>query len=165
MVELKFSVVALKGNFYYCLYLLWSAFVVEGTNRKFASVQEFIGFIYSIGSIGSLLGVLLYQIALKDYPFRSILLWGQVLSSLAGMLDLALVTRLNLKMGIPDYFFAVIDNSISQMVGRLQWLPLLVLCSKLCPPVSKAHFTHCSCLYKMPGCLCLLGGVACCCRC
>ncbi|KAK3142170.1 hypothetical protein QOZ80_4BG0343170 [Eleusine coracana subsp. coracana] len=82
--------------------------------------EEFISLIYSIGSVGSLLGVLLYQIALKDYPFHSMLLWGQVLSSLAGMLDLVLVTRFNLKMAIPDYFFAVIDNSISQMVGRLQ---------------------------------------------
>ncbi|RLM73978.1 putative folate-biopterin transporter 2 [Panicum miliaceum] len=96
--------------------------------------EGFIGLIYAIGSVGSLLGVLLYQSTLKDYPFRSILLWGQVLSSLAGMLDLVLVTRLNLKIGIPDYFFAMIDNSISQMVGRLKWLPLLVLCSKLCSP-------------------------------
>ncbi|KAL6903638.1 hypothetical protein ACP4OV_004451 [Aristida adscensionis] len=102
--------------------------------------EGFIGLIYSVGSVGSLLGVLLYQVTLKDYPFRSMLFWGQVLSSLAGMLDLVLVTRLNLKLGIPDYFFAVIDNSISQMVGRLQWLPLLVLCSKLCPPGIEGTF-------------------------
>ncbi|RLM75690.1 putative folate-biopterin transporter 2 [Panicum miliaceum] len=102
--------------------------------------EGFISLIYAIGSVGSLLGVLLYQSALKDYPFRSILLWGQVLSSLAGMLDLVLVTRLNLKIGIPDYFFAMIDNSISQMVGRLKWLPLLVLCSKLCSPGIEGTF-------------------------
>ncbi|KAF8704229.1 hypothetical protein HU200_031727 [Digitaria exilis] len=96
-------------------------------------VQGFIGLIYSIGSVGSILGVLLYQGALKDYSLRSMLLWSQVLASLAGMLDLVLVARLNLKMGIPDYFFAVIDNSVSQMVGQLIWLPLLVLSSKLCP--------------------------------
>jgi len=102
--------------------------------------EGFIGLIFAIGSFGSLLGVLLYQSALKDYSFRSILLWGQVLSSLAGMLDLVLVTRLNLKIGIPDYFFAMIDNSISQMVGRLKWLPLLVLCSKLCSPGIEGTF-------------------------
>lgn len=101
------------------------------TYVTFALVQGYIGLIYSVGS---LIGVLLYQSTLKDYTFRSMLLWGQVLSSLAGMLDLVLVTRLNLKIGMPDYFFAVADNTVSQMVGRLQWLPLLVLCSKLCPP-------------------------------
>ncbi|EAZ31237.1 hypothetical protein OsJ_15337 [Oryza sativa Japonica Group] len=102
--------------------------------------EEFIGLVYSVGSIGSLLGVLLYQISLKDCPFRGVLFWGQVLSSLAGMLDLIMVTRLNTRIGIPDYVFAVIDNSVSQMVGRLKWLPLLVLCSKLCPPGIEGTF-------------------------
>ncbi|XP_051218041.1 probable folate-biopterin transporter 2 [Lolium perenne] len=102
--------------------------------------EEFIGAIYAIGSVGSLLGVLLYQTVLKDCNFRSMLLWGQVLSSLAGMLDLMLVTRLNTKIGIPDYIFAVIDSAVCQMVGRLQWLPLLVLCSKLCPPGIEGTF-------------------------
>jgi hypothetical protein len=49
------------------------------------------------------------------------------------MIDLVLVTRLNLRVGMPDYLFAVIDNSVSQLIGQLKWLPLLVLSSKLCP--------------------------------
>ncbi|KAE8789210.1 putative folate-biopterin transporter 2 [Hordeum vulgare] len=93
-----------------------------------------------VGAVGSLLGVVLYQSALKDYDFRSMLLWGQVLSSLTGMLDLALVTRVNTKMGIPDYVFAVIDCGVSVMVGKLQWMPVLVLCSKLCPPGIEGTF-------------------------
>ncbi|KAI5014407.1 probable folate-biopterin transporter 2 [Hordeum vulgare subsp. vulgare] len=102
--------------------------------------EEFIGVIYAVGAVGSLLGVVLYQSALKDYDFRSMLLWGQVLSSLTGMLDLALVTRVNTKMGIPDYVFAVIDCGVSVMVGKLQWMPVLVLCSKLCPPGIEGTF-------------------------
>ena len=130
----------LEISLFYLTTLLWRCLVAKGTYITFTSVQGFIGLIFAIGSFGSLLGVLLYQSALKDYSFRSILLWGQVLSSLAGMLDLVLVTRLNLKIGIPDYFFAMIDNSISQMVGRLKWLPLLVLCSKLCSPGIEGTF-------------------------
>lgn len=95
--------------------------------------QEAIGFIFSVGSVGSLLGVLLYQNVLKDYPFRGLLFWSQLLSSLSGMLDLILVLRLNLKFGMPDYFFVVIAECVSQMVVRLKWMPLLVLSSKLCP--------------------------------
>jgi BT1 family len=49
------------------------------------------------------------------------------------MLDLVLVLRLNLKLGMPDYFFAVIDEGVSQMVNRLKWMPILVLSAKLCP--------------------------------
>ncbi|XP_072953701.1 probable folate-biopterin transporter 2 isoform X1 [Typha angustifolia] len=92
-----------------------------------------IGFIFSIGSVGSLLGVLLYQNILKEHPFRDLLFWSQLLSSVSGMLDLILVLRLNLKLGMPDYFFAVIDEGVSQMVGRIKWMPLLVLSAKLCP--------------------------------
>ncbi|CAL9046827.1 probable folate-biopterin transporter 2 [Musa acuminata AAA Group] len=95
--------------------------------------QETIGFIFSFASVGSLLGVLLYQNILKEYPFRQLLFWSQLLTGLAGMLDLALVLRLNLKIGLPDYFFAVIDESVSHLISRIKWMPLLVLSSKLCP--------------------------------
>lgn len=95
--------------------------------------QESIGFIFSISSIGSLLGAILYQYALKDYAFRDLLFWTQLLYGLSGMFDLILVMRLNLKFGIPDYVFVVIVESIAQMTSRLKWMPMLVLSSKLCP--------------------------------
>ncbi|CAN1816407.1 Probable folate-biopterin transporter 2, partial [Linum perenne] len=93
---------------------------------------ETVGFIFSIASIGSLLGAILYQNVLKDHPFRNLLFWTQLLSGFAGMLDLILVLRLNL--------FAVIDKSVIQMIGRLKWMPLLVLSSKLCPPGIEGTF-------------------------
>lgn len=95
--------------------------------------QETVGFILSIGSVGSILGATLYQLVLKDHPFRGICLWTQLLFALAGMLDLVLVLRLNLIFGLPDYLFIVVDEVVSQMIGRLKWMPLLVLTSKLCP--------------------------------
>lgn len=103
-------------------------------------MQETVGFILSVGSVGSLLGVLLYQNLLKDCPFRSVLFWCQLLSGIAGMLDLVLVLRLNLRVGIPDYFLVVIDESVSQLIGNLKWMPLLVLSSKLCPPGIEGTF-------------------------
>lgn len=96
-------------------------------------MQEKVGFIFSVGSVGSLLGVLLYQNALKDYLFRNMLFWAQLLLGVSGMMDLILVLRLNLKLGMPDYLFIVIDESAFQMISRIKWLPLLVLSSKLCP--------------------------------
>lgn len=103
-------------------------------------MQETVGYIFSVGSVGSLLGALLYQNSLKDHPFRDLLFWTQLLYGLSGMLDLMLVLRLNLKMGVPDYFFIVIDEGVSQMIGRLKWMPLLVLSSKLCPPGIEGTF-------------------------
>ncbi|KAL8201116.1 hypothetical protein R6Q57_012455 [Mikania cordata] len=102
--------------------------------------QETIGFVLSIGSIGSLLGAILYQHNLKTYPFRALLFWTQLFFGLSGMLDLVFILRLNLQLGIPDYFFAVIDESVFQLVGRLKWMPLLVLSSQLCPPGIEGTF-------------------------
>ncbi|XP_008228849.1 PREDICTED: probable folate-biopterin transporter 3 [Prunus mume] len=95
--------------------------------------QEVVGSIFSIGAIGSLLGVLLYQNFFKSYPFRDVLFWTQLLYGVSGLLDLILVLRINLKFGLPDYFFVVIDEGVTQLIGRIKWMPLLVLSSKLCP--------------------------------
>lgn len=95
--------------------------------------QETVGFVLSVGPVGSILAAILYQNSLKDYPFQDVLFWAQLLSGLSGMLDLLLVLRLNLKFGIPDFVASVIDEGISRMVGQLKWMPLLVLSSRLCP--------------------------------
>ncbi|CAN4077127.1 unnamed protein product [Withania somnifera] len=102
--------------------------------------KEYIGYISAVASIGALLGAILYQYGLKDHSFRDLLFFTQLMFGLSGMLDLVLVLRLNLKFGIPDYFFMVMDASVSQMVGRLKWMPLLVLSSKLCPPGIEGTF-------------------------
>ncbi|XP_071711060.1 probable folate-biopterin transporter 3 [Rutidosis leptorrhynchoides] len=95
--------------------------------------QEVIGSIFSVGAIGSLLGVLLYQNVFRSHPFRGVLFWTQLLFGASSLLDLVLVLRLNLKFGIHDYIFVVMDEAVSRMIGRLKWMPLLVLSSKLCP--------------------------------
>ncbi|KAL5850181.1 hypothetical protein ACOSQ4_008194 [Xanthoceras sorbifolium] len=102
--------------------------------------QETVGYILSVGPIGSLLAAILYQNALKDYPFRDLLFWAQLLSGLSGMLDLMLVLRVNLMFGIPDFVAIVIDEGVSKMVGQLKWMPLLVLSSRLCPPGIEGTF-------------------------
>lgn len=96
-------------------------------------MQETVGYILSVGPVGSLLAAILYQNSLKDCPFRDILFWAQLLSGLSGMLDLMLVLRLNLAFGIPDFVAIVIDEGVSRMVGQMKWMPLLVLSSRLCP--------------------------------
>ncbi|KAL3835456.1 hypothetical protein ACJIZ3_010192 [Penstemon smallii] len=95
--------------------------------------QEVVGSISAVGALGSLLGVLLYQNAFRSQPFRRVLFWAQLLYGTSGLLDLILVLRINLTFGIPDYIVVVIDAAVSHMIGRLKWMPLLVLSSKLCP--------------------------------
>ncbi|GAA0149416.1 transporter [Lithospermum erythrorhizon] len=112
-----------EGLFYWC------------TDSKSgpAFSQEMVGSISSVGAIGSLCGVLLYQNVFRNYPFRQVLFWTQLLFGASGLLDLMFVWRINLIFNIPDFVVAVSDAAISHMIARLKWMPLLVLSSKLCP--------------------------------
>ncbi|KAH9304609.1 hypothetical protein KI387_009013 [Taxus chinensis] len=102
--------------------------------------QEYVGIIFSIGSMGSLVGVLVYHKMLKDYSFHSLLFWAQLFLGISGMLDLIMVLRLNLKLGIPDYFFVIIDECSFHIITRIKWMPMLVLSAKLCPSGIEGSF-------------------------
>ncbi|PQQ10288.1 putative folate-biopterin transporter 3 [Prunus yedoensis var. nudiflora] len=105
------------GNFWRpCLYMYLSLALAlnvrEGMFYWYTDAKggpSFSQSIFSIGAVGSLLGVLLYQNFFKSYPFRDVLFWTQLLYGVSGLLDLIL------------------------LIGRIKWMPLLVLSSKLCP--------------------------------
>ncbi|XP_050383716.1 LOW QUALITY PROTEIN: probable folate-biopterin transporter 3 [Argentina anserina] len=122
-LSLALSLSVREGMFY------WYTDVKGGPSFS----KEVVGSIYSVGALGSLLGVLLYQNILRNCPFRDVLFWAQLLYGLSGLLDLVFVLRINLKFGLPDYLFVVIDEAVTHMIGRLKWMPLLVLSLKLCP--------------------------------
>ncbi|XP_024930459.3 probable folate-biopterin transporter 6 [Ziziphus jujuba] len=95
--------------------------------------QEFMGIIYAIGAMASIVGVLIYHKTLKDYPFRTLIFFSQLLYSISGMLDLIFIFRWNLGLGIPDSFFVIMEECVSRIVSRLRWMPMIVLSTRLCP--------------------------------
>lgn len=106
---------------------------LTGSFHYFLSMQEFVGVIYAIGAMASIVGVLIYHKILKDYPFRNLLFFAQLLYGLSGMLDLIFVLRWNLKLGIPDYLFVVMEECFSRIISRIRLMPMIVLSTKLCP--------------------------------
>lgn len=78
-------------------------------------------------------GVLIYHKFLKDYPFRNLLFFAQLMYAVSGMLDLIFILRWNLYLGIPDSFFVICEQCVSHIVLRLRWMPMIVLSTKLCP--------------------------------
>lgn len=129
-----------KPSLYMYLSLALSISTHEGqfywyTNPKAgpAFSQEFVGMIYAIGAMASLVGVVIYHKALKDYPFRALLFSAQLLYGVSGMLDLIFILRLNLSLGIPDAFFIVLEECVSRIISRIRWMPMMVLSSQLCP--------------------------------
>jgi len=70
-----------------------------------------------MGAVGTLLGVAIYNRYLRQWTFRRLLLWAQVLLALSGVFDLALVTHVSRKLLIPDSVFAVIDEGVSSVIS------------------------------------------------
>ncbi|KAL6970623.1 hypothetical protein U1Q18_030317 [Sarracenia purpurea var. burkii] len=129
-----------KPSLYMYLSLALSISTHEGqfywyTNPKAgpAFSQEFVGMIYAIGAMASIVGVVIYHKTLKQMPFRKLLFFAQLLYGLTGMLDVIFIFRWNLFLGIPDSFFVIMEECVSRIVSRIRWMPMIVLSTRLCP--------------------------------
>ncbi|MBD2074417.1 folate/biopterin family MFS transporter [Phormidium sp. FACHB-592] len=110
-----------------------SAFFFFATN-ELGFEAEFLGRISFVTSLASLAGIWLFQRFLKTVPFRVIFGWSIVISALLGMTTLLLVTHTNRALGIDDRWFSMGDSLVLTVMGRIAYMPILVLAARLCPP-------------------------------
>jgi folate/biopterin transporter len=94
---------------------------------------EFLGRVRLVTSLASLCGIWLFQRFLKNIPFRLLMGWTTVISSLLGMTALILVTHTNRSLGIDDHWFSLGDSLILTVMGQIAFMPVLVLSARLCP--------------------------------
>eukprot|EP01016_Furgasonia_blochmanni_P003500 TRINITY_DN11378_c0_g1_i2.p1 TRINITY_DN11378_c0_g1~~TRINITY_DN11378_c0_g1_i2.p1 ORF type:complete len:252 (-),score=55.31 TRINITY_DN11378_c0_g1_i2:393-1079(-) len=59
--------------------------------------------------------------------------WGTVICVAVSMSQLLLVTRANVKLGIPDTWFCFSDSLVIMVLGEINSMPVLVLACKMCP--------------------------------
>merc|ERR1719181_1691242 len=86
-----------------------------------------------VSAIMSLVGLVTYNRYMKEWTYRSMLLFCNTVVTLLSLLDVLMYTRLNLWLGIPDVLF-VLGSSVSTIVIRQwQWMPGMVVMSQLCP--------------------------------
>ncbi|KAL3666136.1 hypothetical protein V7S43_008925 [Phytophthora oleae] len=94
---------------------------------------EFLGTVSAFGFIFLMAGTMLYNACFKDISFRRIFFIAQLSLAVVSLLDIVLVTRANLDIGIPDKAFVLGDAVIADVISRLKTMPVMVLCAKLCP--------------------------------
>ncbi|MCA1995315.1 MAG: folate/biopterin family MFS transporter [Coleofasciculus sp. S288] len=109
-----------------------SAFFYFTTN-ELGFEPEFLGRVRLVTSIASLVGIWLFQRFLKGIPFRRLIGWTILISSLLGMTALLLVTHTNRTLGIDDHWFSLGDSLILTVMGQIAFMPILVLSARLCP--------------------------------
>ncbi|GMF21254.1 unnamed protein product [Phytophthora lilii] len=94
---------------------------------------EFLGTVLAVGFIFLMVGTMLYNTFFTNVSFRRIFLVAQLCLALVSLVDVVLVTRTNLQIGIPDKAFVLGDHVMADVIGRLKTMPIMVLCAKLCP--------------------------------
>lgn len=110
-----------------------SAFFFFTTN-ELGFEPEFLGRVRLVTSLAALVGIWLFQRFLKTIPFRVIFGWSTVIATVLGMTTLLLVTHTNRALGIDDQWFSIGDSLILTVIGQIAYMPVLVLCARLCPP-------------------------------
>lgn len=86
-----------------------------------------------VGSVCSLLGIFSYQRYMKDWTYRSLLLMTNITLSVLSMSDVVILSRLNIRFGIPDTYFVLGANVLQSVVAQWMWMPGVVMLSQLCP--------------------------------
>lgn len=87
-----------------------------------------------VGEIFMLTAIVFYQYYMSNWSYRSVLLTTLVLASAGRLVDVILVMRWNLLLGIPDHVFFLFGSSmLESMTSMLHLLPFSAIISKVCP--------------------------------
>jgi folate/biopterin transporter len=94
---------------------------------------QFMGKMKLAYGIGTIIGMVIYSNFLKNISFKKLLVFNSIFCILISLSQLLLVTRVNLRIHVPDGVFAVLCSFVVQLTAELSMIPLLVLCCKICP--------------------------------
>jgi hypothetical protein len=87
-----------------------------------------------LAAVAGWLGVTAYQSLLSSWRFRPVFWFTTVIRCVGAGFDLVMIQRLNIRFGIPDKIFYILGSTIIyNVVYMLEFMPAVVLTSRLCP--------------------------------
>ncbi|KAF3453492.1 hypothetical protein FNV43_RR03932 [Rhamnella rubrinervis] len=95
---------------------------------------SFLGTARVVGWLGLMFGTFIYNRYLKNMKLRRILMWAQIGLSLLSLLDVVLVSRMNVSFGISDRIMVLCGSALSDAINQFKFMPFLILSGQLCPP-------------------------------
>lgn len=93
-----------------------------------------LGNLEVVGSVTSLLGVVLYQRFFDMAKPSRLIGVSSVASALLTIPQLLLVTHTNRALGVPDNWLIYGDEGLQNALGQVAFMPTLTLAARLCPP-------------------------------
>ncbi|KAK2984845.1 hypothetical protein RJ640_004670 [Escallonia rubra] len=95
---------------------------------------SFLGTARVVGWLGLMLGTFIYNRYMKKIKLRRILMWAHVGLSSLTLLDLVLVSRVNVAFGISDKIMVLCGSALTDAINQFKFMPFLILSGQLCPP-------------------------------
>lgn len=82
-----------------------------------------------------LVAVALYQTFMSSWRFRPALVFTMVVGALATIVDLIIILRWNVSVGIPDKVFFLLGNAVGEnLANMLHAIPMSTIFAKMSPP-------------------------------
>lgn len=95
---------------------------------------SFLGTVRVVSWCGLMIGTYTYNRYLKRMKLRLILMFAHLGLAIMNLLDVALVARWNIQLGIPDKYMVVGGSAIGDAINQFKLMPFLILSGQLCPP-------------------------------
>jgi len=87
-----------------------------------------------IGQVCSILGVIVYEMWLKEVEVRTVLFWNVILGIIGAFLNYSFAMRWNLACGISDYAFIIFTDVVfGAITTAFSTLPVMALFAKITP--------------------------------
>lgn len=100
--------------------------------------QRFLGLLAQVGSILSLVGLVVFRKTIVERPVSFTLLWVVIAGSVLYLPNIGLFYGLHEWLGISARTFAFIDTTISAPLAQLTMVPMLILIARSAPPGAEA---------------------------
>lgn len=107
----------------------WNNFLVYGLNFD----DEMLGYLTITAAIVSCFGYITFKFALFEASWRRIYIGTTLINFLFSLLQVFLILRLNVPLGIPDIVFAVGDEAMVALMDGLHAMPTVIMFVMLCP--------------------------------
>jgi folate/biopterin transporter len=86
-----------------------------------------------VSALTSILGLASYNHYMKNWTYRSLLVFSSVMVTVLSFLDVVMFTRCNIWLGLPDTIFVLGSQASATVIKQWQWMPGMVMLSQLCP--------------------------------
>lgn len=102
------------------------------------SIQFFTTGLGLFVSFANLVGLWSYNRFMKDWTYRSLVLFTNVVLAVLHLFGILIYSRYNLVLGIPDHVFSIGTAAMHSIVFQWMWMPQILLLSQCCPKGSEA---------------------------